>query len=94
MQRYQLRDLPLERSWNLSLVFFFLQFQGLKSFPNEDSFPRCCRAGWEFWVLAVLSTTTSGPDREDDFSRPSTGGGTCRNAEREREWWLTCVEHR
>lgn len=69
-------SLPLERSWNLSLVFFFLHFQGLKSFPRDDSLPRCCRDAWAFWVLVALSTTTSQLASDDDFSNPSTGRQT------------------
>jgi len=33
------RILPLERSWNLSLVFFFLHFQGLKILPRVENLP-------------------------------------------------------
>lgn len=63
--------LPVERSWNLSLVFFFLHFQGLNSLPNVESFPRCCCDPWAFLVLEALSTTTS-QLATDDFSKPST----------------------
>lgn len=75
--------LPLERSWNLSLVFFFLHFQGLNSFPRDDSLPLCCRDAWAFWVLVALSTTTSQLASDDDFSNPSTGRHTWR---KEQMW--------
>lgn len=64
--------LPVVRSWNLSLVFFFLHFHGLNNFPSDDSLPRCCRDAGAFWVLLALSTTTSQLARDDDFSSPST----------------------
>lgn len=75
--------LPLERSWNLSLVFFFLHFQGLNSFPRDDSLPLCCRDAWAFWVLVALSTTTSQLASDDDFSNPSTARHTWR---KEKMW--------
>lgn len=72
-QRTHICIVPLERSWNLSLVFFFLHFQGLNSFPNDESFPFCCCRGADaFWVLVALSTTTSQLASDDDFSKPST----------------------
>lgn len=72
MQTHTRDILPLERSWNLSLVFFFLHFQGLNSFPSDDSLPRCCRDAGAFWVFVALSTTTSQLASDDDFSNPST----------------------
>ncbi|TNN79525.1 hypothetical protein EYF80_010342 [Liparis tanakae] len=74
----------------------FRNESGLKSFPSDDSLPRCCRVGGAFWVVVALSTNTSQLASDEDFSNPSTirhrdtktehvMAGTCVGEEEEEE---------
>ncbi len=70
-------DIPFERSWNLSLVLFFLHFQGLKILPREENFP------FPFSWDCELPTTTSQLARED-FSSPSA-----KSESQQEQFWMS-----
>lgn len=78
-----LRFLPLERSWNFSLVLFFRHFQGLKILPRVESLPFCFS-----WGVGVLPTTTSQFAREA-FSSPSTANEQTVNDSSKRKKSIT-----